>query len=593
MAVEEVKISELPPAGSLVGLKTLGMDKDNKSVSVPLTWLKEASDDLSALKKNAAEATVDANKAADAANKAKEEADTKMSQISKDASVAIKAATDAAGNAQEAADNVKDGKTPVLESVNAESGALPAGSFSGNGVDESGNPKYILNLTLPSGKDGQPAVFEQGTTTTLEPTEEARVEVVENGETAEGNPKYILNFFIPRGPIGKPGTGSGNVSADGTGLVTGKKYLFVPNADGSTAGKFVEYEAPEIPEQVQPDWDATEGKGSILHKPTIPTKTSQLTNDDGFITKNDDTFVKKAGDVFTGNIKVATAANSNLQFDVKEIPIGSVGANETDVFLYNLIRNGSLKYTSDGELLFEGKKVWHEGNDGADSGLDADLLANIKSTGYPAFRGYVDDFDAINTNSIYHYDIYSTGSPKEGTHGMVLTLFNSTNPSIAGTKSVWVSQLTFGTDDTMYYRRRTNDSNWTIWRQIPFINDDLYLATTTKNGFLKATDKKKLDRIGSFTTATTVANLDVNYETIDVTLAANASLSVNAVGASYNGLGIHVVVFCPSARTITIPTTGNYRSMCGSSYACPAGKRVEFHLKCISGVWLIAKLEEE
>lgn len=38
---------------------------------------------------------------------------------------------------------------------------------------------------------------------------------------------------------------------------------------------------------VQPDWNATSGKAQILNKPTIPSKTSQLTNDSGFITSGD------------------------------------------------------------------------------------------------------------------------------------------------------------------------------------------------------------------------------------------------------------------------------------------------------------------
>lgn len=154
------------------------------------------------------------------------------------------------------------GKTPILESVNATSGETPSGSFTKNGVDEEGNPKYILNLTTPKGKDGQPAVFEQGTTTTLDPSEEARVEVVENGETPEGNPKYILNFFIPRGQTGPAGAGTGNVLVDAAGLVSRKKYLFVPDSDNSSSGTFMEYA-----------------------EPVIPTKTSDLTNNSGFITK--------------------------------------------------------------------------------------------------------------------------------------------------------------------------------------------------------------------------------------------------------------------------------------------------------------------
>lgn len=38
---------------------------------------------------------------------------------------------------------------------------------------------------------------------------------------------------------------------------------------------------------VNADWTATTGDAAILHKPTIPTATSQLTNDSGFITTSD------------------------------------------------------------------------------------------------------------------------------------------------------------------------------------------------------------------------------------------------------------------------------------------------------------------
>ena len=38
--------------------------------------------------------------------------------------------------------------------------------------------------------------------------------------------------------------------------------------------------------QVRADWNATSGAGVINNKPTIPTKTSQLTNDSGFLTSH-------------------------------------------------------------------------------------------------------------------------------------------------------------------------------------------------------------------------------------------------------------------------------------------------------------------
>ena len=119
------------------------------------------------------------------------------------------------------------------------------------------------------------------------------------------------------------------------------------------------------------------------------------------------------------------------------------------------------------------------------------------------------------------------------------------------------------------------------------------IASTAVAGLMSATDKTKMDRLGNYTTTTTVVSLNANYEVIYVTLSANASMSVNLTGAAYNGRTITAYVYCSSARTITIPTTGNYVSMCGSSYTCPAGKRVEFNLTCVNGIWHIAKLEQE
>ena len=215
-----------------------------------------------------------------------------------DTAAAIKSATDAAGAANTAAKNVQDGKTPAFEIGTVQQGTSASAAVTANGTDASGNPKYWINLTLPKGDKGNPGtdgedgtdgktpVLEFGTVATGNPGTQASATLTANGTTAEGNPKYLLSLTIPRGDKGLPGEGSGNVSASGTGLVAGKKYLFVPSSNGSTEGSFVEYAAPTIPEQVQPDWNATSGKGAILHKPTIPAKVSQLTNDSNFVSKS-------------------------------------------------------------------------------------------------------------------------------------------------------------------------------------------------------------------------------------------------------------------------------------------------------------------
>lgn len=99
--------------------------------------------------------------------------------------------------------------------------------------------------------------------------------------------------------------------------------------------------------------------------------------------------------------------------------------------------------------------------------------------------------------------------------------------------------------------------------------------------------------IESYTTATTVASLDVNYKTIYVTLSENASLSVSGTGSAYNGRSITAYVYTASSVTIIIPTSGDYVSMCGSSFTTTADGWVEFSLVCVNGVWHIAKLEAE
>lgn len=139
------------------------------------------------------------------------------------------------------------------------------------------------------------------------------------------------------------------------------------------------------------------------------------------------------------------------------------------------------------------------------------------------------------------------------------------------------------------------DSNNKAYVNVPWTdtNTTYSVATTSANGLMSSTDKTKMDRLRSYTTATTVASLNVNYESIYVTLSANASLSVSGIGTTYNGRTITAFVYTSAARTITIPTSGSYLSMCGSSYTTKAGKWVEFNLTCIAGIWHIAKLEQD
>lgn len=110
--------------------------------------------------------------------------------------------------------------------------------------------------------------------------------------------------------------------------VTGNnnKMYFCVNSSATTfANKFREYTAgaatsvpwsgvtgrPNVEDgaqkNVQSDWNAISGDAFILNKPTIPTKTSQLTNDSNFLTE-----IPIASDTKVGGIKVSTNSGYSI-----------------------------------------------------------------------------------------------------------------------------------------------------------------------------------------------------------------------------------------------------------------------------------------
>ena len=717
------------------------------------------------------------------ATEAAAQANEQMSNIKKEADSVIKDATDAAKTANDAAENVQDGKTPVLASVNAQSGVTASGSFADDGVDELGNPKYILDLTLPKGQDGQPAIFEQGTTTTVDPDASASVDVLPNGETAEGNPKYILNFSIPRGQKGAPGEGAGNLLADVSAVTIGKKYLLSPIADGSSEVNMVEYTPPgnatsesaglmtsdqfQKLEKLSPSYlsnDVTgkkleytdagkllfEGKetfavdasneltlagkklsdlggGGVYELPSAlmeldpSTATSDeikiaIGGDEGFNSILQAASDKKMFVIETNRTRLV-AIITTLDTSTEEISLGFVISFVSMSYNFTISKNSNNTYTlivevfnaaqlvSSSDTVFfkysknDGELMWNSHDADTDVGGTGPRYAaysmnrNVKiensgsgtkalmddgtykeiggsSTQYLDLSPLLDaegnivevttdEFvaeiaNAINKkiDSVYFGDICMPAVIQADSNGNYYIDSSANDISIQESKPDYtinsisividyVKKVTFKTfnsdiktsgngtkflsDDGTYkevggdYQLPAatsaalggikigyvaSEKNYPVqldgsdkaYVNVPWTdtNTTYDLATTSANGLMSSTDKTKLDRIGSYTTATTVANLNANYENIEISnLSANASLSVNLVGTNYNGWDINVFIYCSSARTITIPTSGNYISMIGSSLSCPAGKWTELNLHCAGGKWRIAKLEQQ
>ena len=251
--------------------------------------------------------------------------------------------------------------------------------------------------------------------------------------------------------------------------------------------------------------------------------------------------------------------------------------------------NGRSIYIFKGKT-YNGKAIWwktgstyqHPSHTAHNSGLYKIIIDEL---------GHVSDATAVTKE-----DITALGIPAQNT-----TYSAGTGLSFSGTTINHASSITAGTAGSS---SSTSGSN-TI--SIPYVTYNntghitaagthphtINAATTSESGLMSSTDKTKMNRLESYTTATTVASLDVNYQTIYVTLSENASLSVSGIGPTYNGRSITTYVYTESSVTITIPTFGDYRSMCGSSFTTTADGWVEFSLVCVNGVWHIAKLEAE
>ena len=118
-------------------------------------------------------------------------------------------------------------------------------------------------------------------------------------------------------------------------------------------------------------------------------------------------------------------------------------------------------------LTVNSNKVWHAGNDGSGSGLDADLLDGVQNGEVTAKClnpiTEAGDLNNLTKNGIYYYGESSTNTPS--TWGNLLQLSNRPNP-VAGTYQHWIAQLAFDTYGKVYYRNVINDTDWSNWKEL-------------------------------------------------------------------------------------------------------------------------------
>lgn len=522
--------------------------------------------------------------------------------------------------------------------------------------------------TGPKGEDGKPPAVQNGTFATGDPGSFVEFTFTEVGTTEDGRPIWRADGSIPRGQQGLPGTGSGNVSADGTGLVIGKKYLFVPDSDGSTAGTFVEYTPPgnataesaglmtsdqfQKLEKLNPSYlsnDVTgkkvkytdDGKLLFEGKETFSVdanneltlagkKLSELGGGDANVINIPPDIMRLSSDFTSDEIFAVWGGQQRLLEIVKNFnksTIFTFGTIEYDykLLIYPDVRvdyRDDYNYTIDVVVKIQAERqvinvvtVISEGTASGTASIVEDSNAQyldlsplFDSEGSPVAVTTEDFINKVKSSVANHVIVGFLNGVNvpiviqtSGEYYIISSSSSNTdnNYDNATYHITWTIQLS----DRSVVIRQNEDLNVVSGYGTKFKSDNgtykevpipsTPLATTSANGLMSSADKTKMDQLRSYTISTDISGLNPQTDCVYVNLNSNQSLSAAVFGNTYNGYSITAFVYTAAVRTITIPTTGNYVSMCGSSYTTKAGKWVEFNLKCIDGKWHIAKLEQE
>ena len=201
-------------------------------------------------------------------------------------------------------------------------------------------------------------------------------------------------------------------------------------------------------------------------------------------------YVRKAGDTMTGmlNIKMDTqpclkldsvTANKEVYMYVYSggVAKNAVGWNNVHgSYIYNSPSNRYLGIKDNGTPHFQGNTIWHAGNDGSRSGLDADLLDGYhKSDIYDNVTAKLSSLnDVLNSNGIRIYGFgYGESASVANTPAG-----NSDARGTIGFGGIYCPmQLSWQYLGTDLYIRTKYSGNWQGWKRIAFTTDNVASAT--------------------------------------------------------------------------------------------------------------------
>lgn len=201
-------------------------------------------------------------------------------------------------------------------------------------------------------------------------------------------------------------------------------------------------------------------------------------------------YVRKAGDTMTGmlNIKMDTqpclkldsvTANKEVYMYVYSGGVAKTAVGWNNVhgsYIYNSPSNRYLGIKDNGTPHFQGNTIWHAGNDGSRSGLDADLLDGYhKSDIYDNVTAKLSSLnDVLNSNGIRIYGFGYVDSASVANKPAE----NSDARGTIGFGGIYCPmQLSWQYLGTDLYIRTKYRGNWQGWKRIAFTTDNVASAT--------------------------------------------------------------------------------------------------------------------
>ena len=194
----------------------------------------------------------------------------------------------------------------------------------------------------------------------------------------------------------------------------------------------------------------------------------------------------------------ATTSQVGIRFTTDD------GLNVPTNRYFGLGTNGDPYWASSANIT-AGNKIWHAGNDGASSGLDADLLDGNHASAFALSTHTHDDRYYTETEVDTLLSGYSTTSHNHDSRYYTeteISNFFSGSSEIGGyNKSNWDTAYTWGDHDGLYAAASHNhDSRYYTETEVDTFllgKASTEVATQSKNGLMSSTDKTKLDGIAS------------------------------------------------------------------------------------------------